>query len=247
MKNKTSKPKTFLAVIPARSGSRGIQDKNIRNFCGKPLIAHAIEQAKKCKRISRVIVSTDSLKYAIIAKKYGAEIPFLRPKELSGDKSPIFDTIKNLLINLKERERYMPDYIVLLQTTSPLRDVSDIDRCIDVVLKTKADAVMTMASTEQLLYTIDKNGILKLLFNKDWLTSTNRQTLPATYKINGPAVLVASTKSILKKGNHSLIRGKVAGVIMKKWRSPDLDAKEDWVLAELLYKNRQAISRKVIL
>lgn len=247
MINKSSRSKIFLAVIPARSGSKGIKDKNIKKFCGKPLIAHTIGHALGCKRIRRVIVSTDSTKYAEIAKKYGAEVPFLRPKELSGDKSPIFDTIKHLLITIQEQENYVPDYIVLLQTTSPLRTVSDIDRCIDVIIKTKADAVMTMCSTEQLLYTIDNKGILQLLFNKKWLTSTNRQTLPATYKINGPAVLVVSVKSALKKGNRSLIRGKVAGIIMEKWRSPDLDEAEDWVLAELLYKNRLSIDRKATL
>lgn len=239
----------FLAVIPARSGSKGIPDKNIKNFCGKPLMAYAIEQALACKRIDRVVVSTNSQKYIALAKKYGAEVPFLRPKELAGDKSPIFDTIKHLLLalyptsNSQRPTSKMPDYVVLLQTTSPLRSVSDIDRCIDVVLKTKADAVMTMCSTEQLLYTIDKKGILNLLFNKAWLASTNRQTLPATYKINGPAVLITRTKSILKKGNRSLIRGKVAGVVMEKWRSPDLDEPEDWALAELLFKNRLKIEK----
>jgi len=247
MKHQLTKKPIFLAVIPARSGSKGIPDKNIRNFCGKPLIAYAIEQAKKCRRISLVIVSTDSPRYAAIAKKHGAEVPFLRPQELAGDKSPVFDTIKHLLLTLRDKNGYMPDYIVLLQTTSPLRTVSDIDQCINVILKKQCDAVMTMCSTEQLLYTIDKNGILKLLFNKQWLTSTNRQTLPATYKINGPAVLVFSSKSIFKKGNRSLIRGKVAGVVMEKWRSPDLDEPEDWTLAELLYKNWYTIAHRATL
>src|SRR3989344_776276 len=114
MKHQLTKKPIFLAVIPARSGSKGIPNKNIRNFCGKPLMAYAIEQARKCKKISCVIVSTDSKKYAAIAKKYGADVPFLRPKELAGDKSPIFDTIKHLILTLNNTQAtfYIPDYIV---------------------------------------------------------------------------------------------------------------------------------------
>ena len=170
-------------------------------------------------------MSTDSKKYAEIAKQYGAEVPFLRPAEHSTDKSPIVDTVEHLLEKLKADESYEPDYMMLLQTTSPLRTAEDITQCIEVMKEKQADALMTMASTEQLLYTIDPNGYLELLFNKDWLTSTNRQTLPATYKINGPAVLIVNCHSLrknLQQGVRSLISGRVAGVVMEKRRSPDL-------------------------
>ena len=245
MRKEAKKEPTFLAVIPARSGSKGIPNKNIRPFCGKPLMYYSVSEALKCERINRVIVSTDSENYAEIAKKYGAEVPFLRPKEFATDTSPIFDTIKHLLITLRAKENYIPNYIVILQTTSPLRTTSDVNRCIDVILETHFDAVITVCQTEQLLYTINGDGVLKLIHKKSWLDSTNRQMLPTTYKINGPAVLVVNAKSIFKKGNRSLVYGRVFGVIMEKWLSPDIDAKEDWVVAELLYKNRKMIAKKM--
>ena len=124
----------FLAIIPARSGSKGIKNKNIRPFCGKPLIYYAIKEAKNCKFLDRIIVSTDSPKYAKIAEKYGAEVPFLRPAELSKDNSLIVDAVVDAVRKLKERENYYPDYIVLLQTTSPLRSSNDIRNCIKLAL-----------------------------------------------------------------------------------------------------------------
>ena len=232
------KKKKFLAIIPARSGSKGIKDKNIRSFCGKPLIYYTIKEAKKSKFLNRIIVSTDSKKYAAIAKKYGAEVPFLRPKELARDKSLIIDVVIDLLKKLEIRENYKPDYIVLLQPTSPLRTCQDIDKCIKLALTKKCNGVMTISSTEQLLYTIEK-GYLKLLYNKNWLKFTNRQILPAAYKINGPAVVLASKKSILK--NKSFLAGRIAPVIMEKWRSVDLDNETDFRLAELIYKNKNKL------
>lgn len=231
---KTSKK--FLALIPARSGSKGIPDKNIRAFCGRPLIYYAISEAKKSKYLDRIVVSTDSPKYAAIAKKYGAEVPFLRPKRLAGDKSGIIDTVVDVLNKLKTKENYEPDYLVLLQTTSPLRKASDIDECIEKMLETKSDGAMTFTSTEQLLYKIEKNRA-KLLFNKNWIKYTNRQSLPSTYKINGPAVVIGSVRKLLKK--KSFLVGKIAPFVMEKWRSPDLDNEEDFLLAEMLYKKRK--------
>jgi len=232
------KKKKFLAIIPARSGSKGIKDKNIRSFCGKPLIYYTIKEAKKSKFLDRIIVSTDSEKYADIAKKYGAEVPFLRPDELARDKSLIVDVVIDLLKNLEIRENYKPDYVVLLQPTSPLRTYMDIDKCIKLALSKKCDGVMTMVSTEQLLYTIEK-GYLNLLYNKNWLRRTNRQSLPDAYKINGPAVVLATRKSILK--NKSFLAARIAPVIMEKWRSTDLDKEEDFLLAELIYKNKNKL------
>ena len=223
----------FLGIIPARSGSKGIPEKNIRPLCGSPLLGHSIVEAKKSKYLDRLIVSTDSEQYAKIARQYGAEVPFLRPAVLASDKSLIVDTIINLLDTLKLREGYVPNYIVLLQTTSPLRTVRDIDESIKIMLRDKCDAVMSMCSTENLLYTI-QSGRLKLLYNKDWLRKTNRQSVPPTFKINGPAVLVVKVASIYKY--HSLIGGKIAPYVMEKRRSVDLDAEEDFRLAELLYK-----------
>ena len=111
---------TTLAIIPARGGSKRIPNKNIRNFCDKPLIAYTIEQALATPFITRVIVDTDSKEIAKIAKTYGAEVPFIRPSHFATDKASINDALRHLLSSLKKEEGYEPDYIVLLQTTSPL-------------------------------------------------------------------------------------------------------------------------------
>ncbi|MCF7835524.1 MAG: acylneuraminate cytidylyltransferase family protein [Candidatus Marinimicrobia bacterium] len=235
--------KKFLGVIPARSGSKGIKNKNIRSFCGKPLLAHTIVKAKRSKYLDRVLVSTDSEEYAKMSLTHWAEVPFLRPKYLSSDNSLIADVIVHLLGKLEEQEGYKPDYVVLIQTTSPLSTHKDIDACIEAVMNSECDGVMTMVPRESLLYTTDKNGYLKLLYNKDWLEKTNRQSVPRTYQINGPAVVIASVESFLK--NKSFLAGKIFPVFMEKWRSVDLDTEEDFLLAELIYKNRKMFERRV--
>ena len=116
----------ILAYIPARGGSKRIPNKNIRNFLGKPLIAYTIEQALKCNFIDRVMVDTDSPQIARIARKFGADAPWLRPKELAQDKSKVIDAILYNLKRFKEEENYQPDYLMILQTTSPLREQKDI-------------------------------------------------------------------------------------------------------------------------
>ena len=114
------KKSEVLCIIPARAGSKRIPGKNTKLFFGKPLIAHTIEQARKTAFITRVIVDTDSPHIAKIALKYGAEVPFLRPAELAKDTSKVVDSILCLLAKLKADEGYVPEYLVILQTTSPL-------------------------------------------------------------------------------------------------------------------------------
>ncbi|MDO8564464.1 MAG: acylneuraminate cytidylyltransferase family protein, partial [bacterium] len=149
---------TVLAIIPARAGSKRIPNKNIRDFCGKPLIAYAIEQAKAVPFIDRVIVDTDSPEIAEVAKQYGAEVPFLRPAHLATDTSGINDALSHLFARLKQEEGYEPDYCVLLQTTSPLREERDIEACWQLMQKTGADTVLTVAPTHPRLYHLDKES-----------------------------------------------------------------------------------------
>ena len=127
----------ILAVIPARGGSKGILNKNIRSFAGKPLIIHTIEAAKQSRHITKIVVSTDSKKIADVAKKYGADVPFLRPPEFSGDSSKVTDAIMHLCEKMRKEKAYKPDYIVLLQPTSPLRTGADIDGALTCSLSEK--------------------------------------------------------------------------------------------------------------
>lgn len=113
---------TIYAIIPARQGSKGVPNKNIKTLGGHPLIAYSIAAAKMCPEVSRVLVSTDSSEYAALAIKYGAEVPFLRPSELAGDKSPDIDLFKHCLNWFKEKEKVIPDFMLHLRPTTPLRD-----------------------------------------------------------------------------------------------------------------------------
>ena len=125
----------ILCLIPARSGSKGISNKNIRLLNNKPLLTWSIEQAKNCKHNMKIIVSTDSEEYKTIALKWGAEVPFLRPKEISKDLSTDYEFIIHALNWLKENQHYCPDIILHLRPTQPHRKVGDIDKCLKIFIE----------------------------------------------------------------------------------------------------------------
>jgi CMP-N,N'-diacetyllegionaminic acid synthase len=135
--------KKIIAIIPARSGSKGLKDKNIKELKGKPLIAYTIEAAKKSEIFDRIIVSTDSEKYAEISKKYEAEVPFLRSNENSGDKAGSWEVVKEVLSKLDEKY----DIVILLQPTSPLRTSQNIKEAIDLFFEKNADTLFSVCET----------------------------------------------------------------------------------------------------
>lgn len=227
-----------LAIIPARGGSKGIPGKNIKIFHGKPLIAHAIEQAKQAGLFNRIIVDTEDEKIAAVARKYGAEVPFLRPRELAGDKSSVTDAVLLLLKRLKKKEGYESDMITLLQTTSPLREVSDIKKCWERMRDPKIKSVCTICETHPRLYHLGDEGKL-ILANKIKSESTNRQVWPAGYLLNGCMVYMIRTTDFLK--TKKFVDKNTIGVLCPRWRSVDLDHPEDWVMADFLYKNKEKI------
>ena len=137
------------AFIFARGGSKGIKDKNIKNFCGKPLIAWSIEMIKSLNLVEKLIVSTDSKKIANIAKFYGAEVPFIRPKYLSKDSSPEWLAWRHAL-NFKKRRRLTRGYVEY-SYTAPLRKTIDIKKCLSIYYKTKPDAVITISESQESL------------------------------------------------------------------------------------------------
>ena len=233
----------ILAIIPARGGSKGIPDKNIREFCGKPLIAYSIDCGKKSKHITRTIVSTDSQKIADISIEYGAEVPFLRPLELAQDESKVVDAIVHTLEKLKSDEGYVPDYIVLLQTTSPLRLPEDIDAALERCFEREADAVVSLCQTEQLLYTIDNADRLTLVSSEEFLKTTNRQQLEKTYKLDGSMVYAIKTQAFLEQ--KTFLPKNLVGYVIPRWRAVDLDEPEDFVVGELMMKNRKEIERSI--
>lgn len=231
-----------LAIIPARSGSKRIPNKNIKDFLGKPLIAYAIEQALSLDFIDKVVVDTDSREIADVAKKYGAEIPFLRPADLAQDNSRVIDSILHLLKKLKLEKSYEPDYIMILQTTSPLCEKKDIMNCWELIQNSDADTVLTVCSTHPRLYHMKANKDI-VLVNGSEAESTNMQEWKQGYILNGCFVYIINTEALLKE--KVIITKKTKAVVCPKWRSVDLDTPEEWVLAELLYKNKKEIEDKI--
>ena len=231
-----------LAIIPARAGSKRIPNKNIRNFCGLPLLAYPIKQAKQCGFINRIIVDTDSPRIAVIAKKYGAEVPCLRPKHLAGDKSRVVDSIIYLLKSLKSKDGYVPEYIILLQATSPLRELKDIEDCWKKMKKDGATTVLTVCETHPRLYHLDKEDNI-ILVNGSEKLSTNMQEWPKGYILNGCFVYVVKTSVLIRE--KRVITKKTKAIVCPKWRSVDLDTPEEWVMAEILYKNKKVIESRI--
>ena len=230
----------ILCLIPARSGSKGILDKNIKILNGKPLIAHSIEQAKETtyykNKQMRIVVTTDSEKYANIAKEYGAEIPVLRPSEISQDLSTDFEFMKHMVDYLKETENYNPDIILQLRPTQPIRKIEDINKCLDLFIENfkDYDSLRTVVPYEKSpfkMYEV-KNNILTPLF-KTLKVDDNiivepynqcRQLLPQTYLHNG---YVDILKPYLLNDNK--ISGEnIYPYIMNKEDTIDIDTLEDW-------------------
>lgn len=142
-----------LAIIPARSGSKSVIDKNIRIVAGKPMLAWSIEHAKASRLINRVIVSTDSEKYADIAREYGAEVPFIRPAEYATDTALDIDVFRHALNWLAENEGYHPDIVVQLRPTYPKRNPKDIDAMIEMLANApEADSVRSVALAGEVPY-----------------------------------------------------------------------------------------------
>lgn len=236
----------IIAVIPARSGSKGVPDKNIKLLAGKPLIAYSIAAAKKSKLINRIIVSTDSKKYANIAKKYGAEAPFLRPAELAGGKSTDYDWVNHLLNWLDTNEDNNPEYLVHLRPTTPLRDPEIIDNAIEELINnSKATALRSgheMPETAYKQFELE-NGYYKTIcvgsFDLDE-ANKSRQEFPKTYGPNG-YVDVLKTKYILD--NHLLHGNHVMGFITKY--STEIDSQEEYQFLEWQINKTDKIIKKL--
>lgn len=224
----------ILGLIPARGGSKSVPRKNIKLLAGKPVIVYTIEEAKKSKYINRLIVSTDDEKIAEISKKCGAEVPFMRPKELAQDDTPDLPVFKHALKWFKENENYVPDIIVHLRPTALLRKVEHIDKGIELLLSNKdADSVRSICIASQIPYKMWKieNGYLVPLlgFTKEELFNQPRQNLPTVYWQNA-SVDVIRYNTIMKK--NSMTGDYILPLVMDDKYSIDLDTELDFRIAE---------------
>ncbi len=225
--------KRLLAIIPARGGSKRLPGKNILDLAGKPLIAWTIEGALNSKYIDRVIVSTDNNKIASISKKYGVDVPFMRPKELATDEAQTIDVVIHVLNKLKEfNQQY--DYIVLLQPTSPLRQVKHIDDSISQMVKTSSDAIISVCESEHSplwCNTLDDDMSMDN-FIKESVKNKRGQDLEKYYRING-AIYVCSIEKLKEKGDFFLSNN-CSAYIMDQDVSVDIDKEIDFELASLM-------------
>lgn len=228
--------KEILAIIPARGGSKGLPGKNIKLLNEKPLIAHTILEAKNSRYINRIIVSTDDNAIAEIANQWGAEVPFMRCANLATDESKSNDVILDVLKWLKENDNYIPDYIMLLQCTSPLRESKHIDEAIDLLFENSADAIVSVKECEENPYW------MKILVDnkiKSFINSNNailrRQELPNIYSLNG-AIYMTKTQFFLE--HKDWYGDNTIAYIMDKESSIDVDDILDFKLAELILNLR---------
>lgn len=229
--------KKVLAMIPARSGSKGIIGKNIKKIGGKPLIAWPIEAAKSSKYIDKIIVSTDTDEIANVALSYGAEIPFLRPSYLAQDKSTTYSVIQNIISYYKElNETY--DYFVLLEPTSPLTTFKDVDDAILELHKSKenADSIVGVSKLEsfhpKFSVNINKQGLIEQ-FMGDFGESVRRQDLDDLYFREG-SLYISKIDALIRE--KSFYHSKTLPYIVPKWKSFEVDDMVDFICIEAIMK-----------
>ena len=198
----------ILALIPARGGSKGIPRKNVMLVAGQPLVAHSIAQARASQRVTRVIVSTDDEEIAAVARRFGAEVPFVRPVAYAADLSPDIDVFRHALRWLEEHESYRPELVVHLRPTGPARRVELIDRAVDLLAAhPNADALRSVSVAQQTPYKmwrITDDGVLQPVLRMAGTPdcqSLPRQRLPVAYWQNG-YVDVLRPRAVLEK--HSM-------------------------------------------
>ena len=221
------KPK-IIAVIPARGGSKGVPQKNIRDLAEKPLIAYSIEAGITSKYIDMVAVSTEDKKIASVSSKYGAEV-VKRPDSLAQDDSPTIDAIFHVIESLKIQNEKLT-IVVLLQPTSPLRNSQDIDYAIELFLKSECDSVISVSEYEHSPYWAYKidDKYLKPLFDNNYL-KMRRQDLPKSYMPNG--AIYVSTVGVLQE-RKSFNSSRTLPYVMPAIRSVDIDNELDFIIAE---------------
>ncbi len=221
--------KSVLAIIPARGGSKGIPRKNIKDFAGKPLIAWTIEEARKSKYISRLILSSDDDEIIAVARQYGCEVPFKRPLELADDHTAGILPVLHALQMIDEKY----DYILLLQPTSPLRTVQDIDQCIEYMFETNSPFIVSMSETQKSpywMYKLDEQKTMEKIIPIDHIPAT-RQQLSQVYVLNG-ALYIGKTDQV--RLHQTFLTDETKGFVMPYERSFDIDSPLDFWICEKL-------------
>jgi N,N'-diacetyl-8-epilegionaminate cytidylyltransferase len=236
--------------IFARGGSKGVPRKNIRPLAGKPLIAWAVGTAKESRFINRIIVSTDDDEIAKVALQYGAEVPFMRPPELAGDRAPEWLSWQHAIVEIQKNNPRPLDVFVSIPTTSPLRSVSDVDACISKLLQSDADIVITVKKADRSPYfnmvNLDDGGYAHVVISAG-KSMTRRQDAPTVYDMT--TVAYAARPDFIMRA-HGIFEGNVMVVEVPPERALDIDTELDFKIAEYLMKEqldaKQESGEKVI-
>lgn len=223
-----------IAFIFARGGSKGLPGKNIRPFAGKPLIAWSIEQARAVKRIERVIVSTDSHEIAEVARAYGAEVPFMRPPELARDDSPEWLAWRHALNFVRDTSGALPEVMVSVPATAPLRQPIDIENCLDNFALGGTDMVITVTDANRSPYfnmvKVNPDGTVSLVIPPAGAI-TRRQDAPVVYDMATVAYVI---KPEFVMTHQATFEGRVRAVHVPSERAIDIDTLLDFRIAECL-------------
>jgi len=230
----------MIAFIPARGGSKELKNKNIKIFAGKPLIAHTITEALNSKLISKVLVLTDSQKIAEISKKYGATVPFLRPKYLAKDNSNVVDTYLYFLKKMKLNKNY--ENFIVLQPTSPIRTRKEIDKAIKFFTKNKATSLVSVCKNKfplnwaKSIKTVKGLNYIKNLSKNNNL---NRQSYKDVYVPNGNIYIININKFLKYKTYY--FNNTLAFIMNEKYSIyyNDIDNKFHFYLSEIIFKNKK--------
>ena len=228
----------MLAIIPARGGSKGILGKNIKELCGKPLIAYTIEAALKTRKIDRVVVSTDSKEIAEVAMQYGAEIPFMRPSYLAKDDSSAVDVYLHAVEFLEKKDGLHIDKFVVLLPTAPLRDAYEIDCAVQTMEKCACTSLISVVEADapaSWYYQMNENRVIKNAgFDADNAIK-NRQMNCQYYVPNG-AIYILDYQLLKRKRTY--YTDDTIGYVMTKKKSVDIDTEDDFEYAEYLLRKK---------
>ena len=228
-------------MIPARGGSKGVPRKNVRRLAGRPLIAYTFDAARRARRVTRVVLTTDSPEIAALGRAAGIEVPFLRPARFARDRSPASDYVRHALAWLKAHHGYRPDAVVLLQPTSPFRLAADVDSCVDLLTRSGVDAVVTVSRAPQKFHPSwqlvrGRGGLLAPATGGRIRPRPRRQDLPETWLRNG-LVYAFRTRTFERTG--TIYGSRVLGVPTPEARSVNIDDAGDWRQAVVLPGKRR--------
>lgn len=230
----------ILGIITARGGSKGVPNKNLELVAGKPLIAWTVATAIASRRLTRTIVSTDSQQIASAAQKHGGCVPFLRPPELAQDRTPHAPVIQHAINWVRTYDKFAPDYIVILQPTSPFRLPEDIDNAVEIAVTKKANSVISLCHSHRPPWwakTISEDGRVFSLLPQTQQPGL-RQEMPPAFMPNG-AVYVVDVPYFMQTG--VIVGDNSYAYLMPENRSLDIDTEWDLQLARLIMESNTLV------